>query len=169
LTSVLEADVDLDFYDLSSHLLLERIETVACSKTSAVPPTYLEHLTSKISSPNFRDLFVTTHDHDFDDLRPILSTTAERVTSNFSNLLARGNRTLGANTTRVKATFNIEDPLWSSRNREELVQVICPAILEESEVVVVAQKRNLGWGSVCHDQAGVDSMALMGLGRDDIS
>ena len=166
MTLVLEADVDLDFYDLSKHLLLETIETVACSKTSAVPPTYLEHLTSKISSPNFRDLFVTTHDHDFGDLRSILSTTAERVTS---NLLARGNRTSGASTTRAKATFNIEDPLWSSRNKEQLAQEVCPAILEESEVVVVAQKRNLGWGSVCHDQAGVDPMALMGLGRDDTS
>lgn len=46
-------------------------------------------------------------------------------------------------------TFNIEDPLWSCRDREELVRAICPAILEESEAVVIVQRRNLSGVGVC--------------------
>lgn len=145
-----------DLYDLSNHLLLERLETVICSKTSVVPPTYLNHLTSKISSPNFRGLIVTTHDHDFYDLASTLSATAERVTH---NLRTRKGNVQGTGGTKV--TFNIEDPLWSSRDQEELVREICPAILEESVAVEVIQRRNLGRVGVCYDQSGVDPMVFM--------
>jgi len=58
--------------------------------------------------------------------------------------------------------FHIEDPLWSSRDREQLVLEVCPTILEESETVVVLQRRNLGRVGVCHDQSGVDSMVFIG-------
>jgi len=138
-------DPDLDFYDLCKHSLLEKIETDVCSRTSIVPPTYLHHLTSRISSLNFRDLIISTHDHDFHDLASMLSATAEEVAH---NLLVLRNGVSGANGTRAKVTFNIEDPLWSSRDREQLVREICPVVLEESEVVTVVQKRHLGWVGV---------------------
>lgn len=157
--SALEVTLDFDLYDLSSHLLLEKIETVVCSKTSIVPPTYLYYLTSRISSPNFRDLIITTHDHDFHNLASILSTAAEKVAH---NLLMRRNEVPGACGTRTKVKFHIEDPLWSSRDREQLVLEVCPTILEESETVVVLQRRNLGRVGVCHDQSGVDSMVFIG-------
>ena len=35
-------------------------------------------------------------------------------------------------------------------------------ILEESEVVVVVQRRNLGSVGVCYDQSGVDPMVFVG-------
>ena len=65
-------------------------------------------------------------------------------------------------TSRRKVTFNIEDPLWSSRDRDELIREICPVILEESEAVVVVQRRNSGRVGVCYDQSGVDSMVFIG-------
>jgi len=154
-----DADVDLELYNLSKHPMLEKIETAVCSKTSIVPPTHLDHLASKISSPNFRDLIITTHDHDFHDLFLILSATAEKVTD---SLLARRDGIPNASETRTKVTFNIEDPLWSSRDRDQLVREICPVILEESEGVVIVQKRNLAWVGVCHDQSGMDPMAFIG-------
>lgn len=147
-------EVNLDFYDLSKHLLLEKIETVVCSKTSIVPPTYLNHLTSKISSPNFRDLVITTHDHDFHGLASTLPATAGRVTHNLKVGVPE--------TSKRKVTFNIEDPLWSSRDRDELVREISPVILEESESVVVVQRRNSGRVGVCYDQSGVDPMVFIG-------
>ena len=150
-------EVDLDLYDLSKHLSLEKIETVICSKTSIVPPTYLSHLTSKLSSPNFRDLVITTHDHDFHGLASSLPATAGSITH---NLLTRKDGV--PETTRRKVTFNIEDPLWSSRNRDELIREICPVILEESEAVVVVQRRNSGRVGVCYDQSGVDPMVFIG-------
>lgn len=156
---VLEVALDLDIYDLSNHLLLEKIETTICSKTSAVPPTYLHHLTSRISSSNFRDLIITTHDHDFHDLASILSTTAEKVAH---NLLTQRNGVPDRTGTRTKVTFHIEDPLWSSRDREQLVREISPTILEESEVVAVVQKRNLSWAGACHDQSEMDSIVFIG-------
>jgi len=138
----LEVDPDLDLYDLYEHPLLEKIETVICSRSSIVPPTYLHHLTSRISSSNFRDLIISTHDHDFHDLASILSATAEKVAHNLLTLRDGVSDTDG---TRAKATFNIEDPSWSSRDQEQLVREICPLILEESEAVAVVQKRYLGW------------------------
>ena len=150
-------EVNIDLYDLSKHLSLEKIETVVCSKTSIVPPTYLGHLTSKISSPNFRDLVITTHDHDFHGLTSTLPATAGSVTH---NLLTR--KVGVPETGRRKVTFNIEDPLWSSRDRDELVREICPMILEESEAVVVVQRRNSGRVGVCYDQSGVDPMVFIG-------
>ena len=149
--------MDVDFYDLSGHLLLEKIETVVCSNTSILPPTFLNHLTAKISSSNFRDLIVTTHDHDFHALASTLPATAGRVTH---NLLTR--KVGEPETSKRKVTFNIEDPLWSSRNRDELVREICPVILEESEAVVVVQRRNSGRVGVCYDQSGVDPMVFIG-------
>ena len=59
-------------------------------------------------------------------------------------------------------TFYIEDPLWGSRDREQLVREVCPTILEESEAVAVLQRRNLGRVGVCHDQSGVDPMVYIG-------
>ena len=153
-------DLDPDCYDLSKHLSLEKIETVICSKTSIVPPTYLHHLTSRISSSKFRDLIIATHDHDFHDLASILSTTAEQAAHNL--LTSRNEVASDAGGTRTRVTFHIEDPLWSSRNREQFVREICPAILEESEAVVVMQRRNLAWVGVCHDQSGVDPVIFIG-------
>lgn len=155
----LEVAPDFALCDLSNHLLLEKIETVVCSKTSIVPPIYLHHLTSRISSPNFRDLIITTHDHDFYDLAQILSETAEKVTH---NILIPKNGLPDTRGTRAKVTFQIEDPLWGSRDRDQLVREFCPTILEESEAVVVVQRRNLAWVGVCHDQSGVDPMVFMG-------
>ena len=57
--------------------------------------------------------------------------------------------------TRTKVTFHIEDLLWSSRDREQLVREVCPNILEESEAVAVLQRRNSGRVRVCHDQSRV--------------
>jgi len=148
----LEVIIDLDLYDLSSHHLLEKIETVVCSEISIVPPTYLHHLTSRISSFNFRDLIITTHDHNSSDLASISATTAEKVAH---NLLTRRNGVPGACGTRTKVTFNIEDPLWSSCDRKQLVREVCPNILEGSEVVAVLQRSNLGQVGVCHDRSRV--------------
>lgn len=147
-------EVSPDLYDLSKHLSLEKIETVLCSKTSIVPPTYLNHLTSKISSSKFRDLVITTHDHDFHGLASTLPATAGRVTHNLKAGVSE--------TSKRKVTFNIEDPLWSSRDRDELIREICPVILEESEAVVVVQRRNSGRVGVCYDQSGVDPMVFIG-------
>lgn len=141
--SALDEDIDPELYNLSKHPMLEKIETIICSKTSVVPPTHLDHLTSNISSPNFRDLTITTHGHDFHDLFQILSTTVEKVTG---NLFARRNGAPSPGETGAKVTFNIGDPLWSSRDRDQLVREICPGLLEESEAVVIVQKRDLfGW------------------------
>ena len=103
----LEEDVDIDLYDLSKRLLLEKIETVVCSKTSA-PSVHLDHLTPKISPPNPRDL-VITHGHDLRDLFSILSATTEKVTRNLST---RRNGAPNTSITRLKVTFNVGDPLW---------------------------------------------------------
>lgn len=155
--AIVVVEANLGFYNLSDHLLLEKIETVICSQTSVVPPTYLNRLTSRISSPNFRDLIITTHDHDFHDLALTLPATAERV---IHNLLTPREGVPERSGTKV--TFNIEDPLWSSRDREELVQEICPAIVAESKGVVVVQRRNLGRVGVCYDQSGMDPMGFLG-------
>lgn len=154
-----EAEVDTELYDLSSHLLLEKIETVVCSRTSPVPPVHLIPLASKISSPKFRDFIITTHDHDFHDLFLVLSMIAEKVISNLSK---RRYETPNVETRRPRIAFNIEDPLWSSRDRDELVREICPVILQESETVVVVQKRRLGRVGVCPDQFGAGLSVFLG-------
>lgn len=74
-------EVNPDPHDTSQHPPLGKIETVVCSKTSIVPPTCLNHITSKTSPPDFRDLVITTHDHDLDGLATTLPATARRVTS----------------------------------------------------------------------------------------
>jgi len=51
----LELDLDLDSYGFSKHFLLKTVETDICSKTSIVPPTYLDRLTSKIPSRFYHD------------------------------------------------------------------------------------------------------------------
>ena len=63
---------------------------------------------------------------------------------------------------RTKVTFHIEDPLWSSRDQEQLVREVCPTTLEEFEAVAVLQRRNLGRVGVCHDQSGVDPIVFIG-------
>lgn len=155
----LGAAVDLELLSLNEHFMLEKIETVICSRASVVPPIYLDHLASKISSPNFRDLIITTHDHDFHDLFSILSSTAGKVAD---SLFTRRNGAPNTGETKVKLTLNIEDPLWSNRDRDQLVREICPAILEESEGIVIVQKRNFGWVGVCHDQSGANPMPFIG-------
>ena len=89
----------------------------------------------------------------------MLSETAEKVAH---NLVIRRNGPSDTRRTRAKVTFQIEDPLWSSRDRDQLVREIRPTILEESEAIVVVQRRNLGWVGVCHDQSGVDPMLFIG-------
>jgi len=66
----LELGLGLDLDNLSSHA--GKVETGTCSKTCVIPPTYLDHLTSKISWLNFCDFVIATHDRGVRDLTSVL-------------------------------------------------------------------------------------------------
>jgi len=144
-------------YGLSKHLSLERIDADICSKTSIIPPTYLDHLTSKIYSLKFCDVVVITHD--YYDIVPTLPVTAETVTR---NLLAQGEGIPGTRGMPARVAPNIEDPQRVIRVWEELAQDIFPVVSEEPEAVVVVQRRGSDRVSVCYDQLGADPMVLIG-------
>ena len=109
--------MSLDLYGLSNHFLSEKIEMVICSKTSISPLTYIDHLTSGISLFNFRNLIITTHDYNFHDLASILPTATRRA---ICDLLMPRDRESGKS--RMKITFNIEDPYVAVRTRENLFE-----------------------------------------------
>jgi hypothetical protein len=103
--------MDLNLYDLSNNLSLEKIETDICPKSPsprhASRPLNLEDI--------FTDLhgfIITIHDHCFSDLASILSATAKRVTH---NLLTRKNGVQDTDGVRATVAFSAVDSPWSRR------------------------------------------------------
>ena len=79
----------------------------------------------------------------------MLPTTAGRAIRDL--LTPRGGK---LEKSRTKMTFNIEDPLWSSWGREELIREIIPVVFKGSKAIIVAQRRNLSHlGLVCYDRS----------------
>jgi hypothetical protein len=106
--------MDLNLYDLSNNLSLEKIETDICPKSRS-PHHAPQPLNLEDMFINVRGLIITIHDHGFSDLASILSATAKRVTH---NLLTRRNGVQETDGVRATVTFSAVDSPWSRRDRK---------------------------------------------------
>ena len=98
----LELGPGLGLYDLSDHL--EKVGTGIHFKTCIVPPTYLDHLTSKVSSLNSHNLIIAIH-----ETFTILPRYCPQRPRKLFKPHWHGGTEFQARTT---ATFDIENPGW---------------------------------------------------------